>query len=201
MPDRRIDGIATDQGERHPARPAGRIKDARGRLVTQLDPVALYLLRQHSVIDVDVLRAIAHEPGVQIARWERVSLLVGIIGALLVIGLFTYALVSGDIRDAPLAKSSGLVLLCATPFAVWYGTKRSRFAHVAAAMLKHLRCPHCGYDLRGLPADPSDDASVCPECGRAWRVSQVQAADSLGTGASGATAAGNADNVEERGNG
>ena len=190
-----------DQGERRLARPAGRIKDARGRLVTQLDPVALYLLRQHGVIDADVLRAIAHEPGVRIARWERVSLLVGIIGALLVIGLFTYAIISGDIHDAPLAKSSGLLFLCGMPFLTWYTLKQRRFAHVAAAMLKHLRCPHCGYDLRGQPADRSDGASVCPECGHAWKVSQVQAADSMKTDASDATTAGNADSVEERGKG
>jgi transcription initiation factor TFIIIB Brf1 subunit/transcription initiation factor TFIIB len=37
-------------------------------------------------------------------------------------------------------------------------------------MLKHLRCPHCGYDLRGLAADPEDGATVCPECGCAWRL-------------------------------
>ena len=37
-------------------------------------------------------------------------------------------------------------------------------------MLQHLRCPHCGYDLRLLPTDPKDGASVCPECGCAWRL-------------------------------
>jgi hypothetical protein len=35
-------------------------------------------------------------------------------------------------------------------------------------MLKHRRCPHCGYDLRLLPIDSNDGATVCPECGCAW---------------------------------
>ena len=37
-------------------------------------------------------------------------------------------------------------------------------------MLKHLRCPHCGYDIRGLPTAPEDVATECPECGCAWRL-------------------------------
>jgi transcription initiation factor TFIIIB Brf1 subunit/transcription initiation factor TFIIB len=37
-------------------------------------------------------------------------------------------------------------------------------------MLKHRRCPHCGYDIRGLPVDPQDGATVCPECGCAWEL-------------------------------
>lgn len=51
----------------------GRIKDARGRKVTQADPVALYLLRQHNVIDADTLHAIANEKGVRIAVGERAA--------------------------------------------------------------------------------------------------------------------------------
>jgi ribosomal protein S27AE len=35
-------------------------------------------------------------------------------------------------------------------------------------MLEHRRCPHCGYDLRGLPDESNDGATICPECGSAW---------------------------------
>ena len=31
-------------------------------------------------------------------------------------------------------------------------------------------CPNCGYDLRLLPVDSVDGATVCPECGRAWKL-------------------------------
>jgi len=138
--------------------------------VTQLDPVALYLLRRHDVIEADVLRVIAHEEGVRIAGKERASLVVGLGGALLVISLFTHAALTGDIRSAPIAKSASLLFLCSMPWIMWHKAKRTRFGKVAAAMLKYSRCPHCGYDLRLLPTDPADGATVCPECGCAWQL-------------------------------
>lgn len=153
----------------------GRIKDARGRPVTQLDPVALQLLRRHEVIDAATLGAITGEKGVRVTAGERALLICGLCGAVLVLGLFTYAVLTGDIRDATLAKSSGLVYLCGSPWGVWFIVKARRFGHVRAAMLKHRRCPHCGYDLRMLPVDPADDATVCPECGCAWLLGGVEA--------------------------
>lgn len=44
-----------------PRQTSGRIRDARGRRVTQLDPVALHLLRRHDVVAADALQAIANE--------------------------------------------------------------------------------------------------------------------------------------------
>jgi hypothetical protein len=152
-----------------------RIEDARGRKVTQLDPLAMYLLRQHGVIEADALNAIANEKGVKIKTVERSALIVGICGAVLVTCLFTYALITGDIRNAATAKSAGLVYLCSLPWIIWGGIKRRRFSQVTAAMLKYRRCPHCGYDLRMLPTDPADGATVCPECGCAWRIQEAPA--------------------------
>ena len=150
---------------------AGRIKDARGRKVTQLDPIAIYLLRQHDVIEADVLRAIAHEKGVRIAGKERVSLIVGIVGVLAVAGLFFYSLlVKKDFGTAPLARSASLLFFCLPPWLAWNALKQARFGKVAAVMLKYSRCPHCGYDLRFLPTAPEDGATICPECGSAWRL-------------------------------
>ena len=163
---------------------AGRITDARGRRVKQLDPVTMLLLRKHDVIEADVLRAIAREQGVGITGKERVFLAVGVIGALLVIGLFTYETFVGGVGDAPFAKSAGLIFLCALPFFAWYTIKQSRFRKVAAAMLKHRRCPHCGYDLRLLPVDSTDGATVCPECGCAWRLDAVTTASTPNRSAS-----------------
>jgi hypothetical protein len=149
-------------------RRSGRVRDARDHTVTQLDPVALCLLHEHSVIDADTLRAIVGEKGVRVTGKERAALTGGLLGALLVVSLFAYALFTGDIHDAPFAKSAGLLYLCSLPWIIWFAIKRKRFGHVAAAMLKHTRCPHCGYDLRMLPVDPVDRATVCPECGCAW---------------------------------
>lgn len=158
------------QSEASPTRKAGRIKDARGRKVTQLDPVAIYLLRQHDIIDADMLRAIAHEKGVRITRGERVSLILGVAGVLLVVGLIIQSLIVGDFGNAPLARTSSLLWFCFVAWMFWVRSKRARFGNVAAAMLKYSRCPHCGYDLRMLPVDPEEGATVCPECGCAWKL-------------------------------
>ncbi len=165
-----------------PRHPAGRIKDARGRKVTQLDPIALRLLRRHDVIDADALQAITNEDGVRITGWERAALIGGICGALLVISLFTHALITGDIRNARYAKSVGLLYLCSLPWIIWYGIKRKRFGHITVVMLRRRHCPHCGYDLRMLPVDPEDNVTVCPECGCAWRLEDSQDAGGHGNG-------------------
>ncbi|MHC5109794.1 MAG: hypothetical protein ACYTHJ_07950 [Planctomycetota bacterium] len=149
-------------------RQSGRIKDARGRSVNQIDPVALAIFGQHELIDAETLHNIVNEEGVRVTGAERVALIVGVGAALLVTGLFAHALFSGDLRSAPYAKSAGLLYLCSLPWVIWFGIKRKRFSRVAAAMLKYLHCPHCGYDLRMLPRDPGDEATVCPECGCAW---------------------------------
>ncbi len=139
--------------------------------MTQLDAVAAYLLRQHDVIEADVLRAIAHEKGVRITRKERVSLIVGVVGLLTVASLFLYSLfLKKDFGTAPFARTASLLFFCLPPWLAWNALKRSRFGNIAAAMLKYSRCPHCGYDIRGLPTDPEDGFTVCPECGCAWRL-------------------------------
>jgi hypothetical protein len=153
-------------GRRH----AGRIRDVRGRKVTQLDPVALHLMRRHDVIEADTLRQIANEKGVRITTGERAVLITGVCGAVFVIGIFFTEALRGGLQDAPYAKFSGLLYLCSFPWIIWFGIKRKRFSSVAAAMLKYLRCPHCGYDLRALPVETGDGATVCPECGCAWQL-------------------------------
>jgi hypothetical protein len=77
------------------------IRDARGRKVTQLDPVALHLLRRHDVIEAEALRAIANENGVRITVWERAALIVAVLALVAVCGLFVTELVLGGLTDAP----------------------------------------------------------------------------------------------------
>jgi hypothetical protein len=169
---------AMSKQESPPPQQAGRIKDARGRRVTQLDPVATYVLRQCCVIEADVLRAIAHEKGVRIAGKERVSLILGVVGVLTVAGLLVQSIIAGDFGSEPWARTSSLAFFCFLPWLTWNRLKQSRFGKIAAAMLKYSRCPHCGYDLRLLPTDPQDGATVCPECGCAWRLTgQATASD------------------------
>jgi len=161
---------------------AGRIKDARGRRVTQLDPVAIHLLRRPDIIDADTLRAIAHQKGVTISRGERLSLIGACVAVVLVVGLIIQSLIAGDFGSAPLARSSSLLMFCGFVWLYWVRAKWARFDHIAAAMLRHGRCPHCGYDLRFLPADAQDGATVCPECGCAWMFSEARAPQGDGNG-------------------
>jgi hypothetical protein len=126
----------------------GRIRDARDRVVTQLDPVTMHLLRRHELIEADVLRAIVKEKGVEIGPAESI--------------------VMKDFGTGPFARSASVVYFSIVPWVFWFGLKRARFGRIAAAMLKHGRCPHCGYSLEGLTPDAADGATVCPECGCAW---------------------------------
>jgi hypothetical protein len=144
----------------------------------------MYLLRRHDVIEADVLRAIAQKEGVRVGRAERIGLVIGLVAALLVITLFTHGAITGGLRDAPLAKSSSLLLFCFMPWVLWYSARLARLNQVTAAMLEYLRCPHCGYDLRLLPTDPRDGATVCPECGCAWQLEDHSRADDDGDGVS-----------------
>ena len=152
---------------------AGRITDGRGRKVTQLDPIALGVLRQHDVIEAESLHRITQEPGVGLKKFERIVFCIQVGAAILVVCFFTYETITGGIADAFTAKSVGLIYLCMLPWIVWFGIKKKRFSSIRPALLKHRRCPHCGYDLRGLAAETSDGATICPECGCAWELPEA----------------------------
>jgi hypothetical protein len=138
--------------------------------VTQLDPVALHVLQRHEPIERDALTRIIGERGVGLSRLEKGTL----IAALILIVGFVSVLIGRHLAGAPwgflLKRSVPMFYLLLLPFIVWGGARKKRISKIAAAMLKHDRCPHCGYDLTGLPADATDGATVCPECGCAWRL-------------------------------
>ena len=63
------------------------------------------------------------------------------------------------------------VVIFSGPLLAFRMAKAKYVSRVVSVMLKHLRCPHCGYDIRGLHVDPQDGCTVCPECGCAWELS------------------------------
>jgi hypothetical protein len=150
-------------------------KDARGRLVTQLDPIAMRLLVQHETIPAEVLRDIAEEIDPGEVRKRRLGLVGGLIGAgvAYVLIFFYFQLFGkGSGRD-PVMITFYIAYLVAPPVVVYWKFRKARKARherVRRVMLKHLRCPHCGYDIRGLPTAREDGATVCPECGCAWKL-------------------------------
>jgi hypothetical protein len=159
------------------AHEAGRIIDARGRSVSQLDPVMMHLTHRPGIIPPDVLRKIAPEVGVGITRGTRVLLwgsIVGIVGLGIALTICIIRLANGSISTGDSFRSLiPYVGVFSGSFICWINLRYARHQKIGDVMLKHRRCPHCGYDIRGLPADTSDGATVCPECGCAWRLTHT----------------------------
>jgi hypothetical protein len=158
-------------------RQAGRFKDARGKPVTLLDPYLLHKLRRHDVIPAAPLAEIARDIG---SGWARAGRLIFtfvwpvVLACLAVAHVFKWG---GGFTVHPRELRLWLVLLACFVFnfvLVWFFSRSGRLERVCKVMLKHLRCPHCGYDLRLLPSDPADGATVCPECGCAWKLRDSQ---------------------------
>jgi hypothetical protein len=159
-----------------------RIVDARGRAVTQLDPVLMHLLRRHAVIPAEPLREIAEQLDRKWAKWAyAIALLNAGCLALCWAGMTYYmlALSSRGRFDQVtiLICAFQLVLMLGGFLFSWRLARGRRFDRAGPVMLKHRRCPHCGYDLRGLSIDPDDSAVCCPECGCAWRINDAALAD------------------------
>ena len=99
--------MAEDEASR--IKTAGRIRDARGRYVTQLDPVAMLLLHQPGIIEREDLQAITSEPGVAISKWERFALtasIVVMITFLILIVSFILTGYSGRCSNAGVARTA-----------------------------------------------------------------------------------------------
>ena len=159
---------------------AGRIRDSRGRVVTQLDPVAMWLLRRHDLIPAEALRQISEEIDPKELRRRPLALAWAPIWVILwYAAFFLYFRLFSTWRGwDPVLVAFG-VLYFLTPFVSVYAgfrkARRTRWELVRRVMLKHLRCPHCGYDIRLLPVNAADGTTVCPECGCAWRLGDTAA--------------------------
>jgi hypothetical protein len=176
--------------------------DARGRRVTQLDPIALHLLRRHDVIPADALRAIAEElDPEELKRRPRAFLLAPFWVLAWYAAFFGYFYLFERWRGWRPVLGVFAISYFLFPFGwAYFGfrkARRARHERIQRVMLAHLRCPHCGYDIRGLREAPEDGATVCPECGCAWRIDDTRvdeggmgtaAATPVTTGAGGASA-------------
>jgi ssDNA-binding Zn-finger/Zn-ribbon topoisomerase 1 len=162
--------------KRHPMH----IRDARGRKVTQLDPVMMHLLRRHDVIEAEALRAIAEDIGPGFTRASRIatwSFFILGAGGVMAVLIRAYLFRGGLDAMGKILTVINIICLVLVVFGLWVGARKMRFARVKRIMLAHRRCPHCGYDLKGLPVDERDGATVCPECGSAWKVEERGARD------------------------
>lgn len=165
---------------------AGRIKDARGRPVSQLDPVKLHLLNQHSIIPAQTLRSMADQimPGAR--RQRLIQVLSVALGFLLVVGgtIIYFSHFSTWKGFDPVNVTIYVIqvaVILSGPLLAFRLARAKYVSRVASVMLEHRHCPHCGYDVRGLPADPEDGATVCPECGCAWKLGTIGATQQGGS--------------------
>jgi hypothetical protein len=167
------------------ARQSGRIRDARGRSVAQLDPVVLHVWHRTDVVDREVLQDIVEELEPGTAKMRR-RLIVLVPGTLLLFALgiaLLYRFSDASLRRDLVSALTNPIIIVSTVFCgvimPWLTARQTRLKRARFAMLKHRRCPHCGYDLRLLPPDPGDGATVCPECGCAWHIDDAALAEGL----------------------
>ena len=166
------------QDKTAPVQRGGHVADARGRKVKQLDPVAMHLLRRYDVIPADDLRRIATDiDSAELKKRRRVALFVPIMVMIHLGGFFGYFYVFGGWQGWGPVLIMFVCFYISWPFVFLYRgfrkARRARWERIRGAMLKHLRCPHCGYDIRGLHVDPQDGCTVCPECGCAWLLTSL----------------------------
>ena len=151
---------------------AGRIIDARGRRVSQLDPVIMHILHRPDTIPVDVLRGMAQQVGLGVTRATRTAFWASIAGLIclgIALIICTTKLTGGSISTGRFFRNLvPYVGVLGGSITTWISLRSARHQRIGKVMLKHFRCPHCGYDLRLLPTAPEDGATVCPECGCAW---------------------------------
>jgi len=142
--------------------------------VTQLDPVVLHLSRQHKIIPAEPLKRIAEDVGMGMTRANRLALWSGVVCfvcLIIALAILLTKLHNGRISTGRFVGS--LLPYCGiwvAPLAFWMGARGVRFQRIRKVMLQHLRCPHCGYDMQGLPSDPDDNVTLCPECGCVWEL-------------------------------
>ena len=152
----------------------GRVKDARGRSVNLLDPVMMHLAHQHRVIPPEPLAEIAGEVGVGMTRANRVAFwasVVCLVALGIAVSILLVRLAGGSIGFGKFVRSlAPFGAIWVAPYGLWMGTRGVRFQRTTSVMLRHRRCPHCGYDLHGLRTDEDDGATVCPECGSEWNL-------------------------------
>ena len=159
----------------------GRIKDARGRQVSQLDPVKLHLLNQRSIIPAEALRSMVDDimPGARRQRFVQVlSVALGflvVVGGTIIYFRFFSTWKGFDPVNVTIYVIQVVVIFSGPVLA--FRMARAKYAsRIASVMLEQRHCPHCAYDIRALPVDPTDGTTICPECGCAWQLAEESTA-------------------------
>ena len=125
------------------------------------------------MIPVDTLASIADEVGFGLPRWQRrgyVACVLTFFGCIIFLVVWKIVRRAGVDALEYVLWPTNLAVFAFGAAKFWQSARRARAKRVCAVMLAYLHCPSCGYDIRGLPTDPEDRATVCPECGCAWKL-------------------------------
>ena len=146
----------------------------------------MHLLRRPGVIPTETLREIAGQIGLGVTRATRGAFWASVAGLVclgIALAICATRLAGGTISTGRFFRN--LVpytgVMCGL-FTCWISLRNARHQKIGKVMLQQPRCPHCGYDLRMLPTDPEDGTTVCPECGCAWALDNVEPAQSRANG-------------------
>ncbi|MBL1215954.1 MAG: hypothetical protein D8M59_00495 [Planctomycetes bacterium] len=156
------------------------VRDARGRSVAPLDPVKARLAGRRFGDNPDLHAAILREIGSGLSRGMNWAVAVflctfGIVAIIYIFTLFTSPLATQQAWSHGAIVAVGFQIWL-WPFLIWHRARRGRLERIHTVMLRYNVCPHCGYDLHALPPDPSDGATLCPECGCAWFLDSAEQA-------------------------
>ena len=154
----------------------GQTRDARGRTVKLLDPIPIYMLGRNDVMNPETLEAVVAEldPGLaatgQLRSRRRLMIIVA--ASIIVLGVIIMGAIiaTGDKSALRTLKQPYFYLpIFAGAIVPYIATRAERMKKLRQVMLAHHACPHCGYDLHGLPRE-HDGTTCCAECGCAWIV-------------------------------
>ena len=181
--------MSVPAGEGEPTRAVrsgiGSVADARGRRVALRDPAVDWLVGDRRGMDPATAEAIMHELEGGL-RSSRRRVLVGMLGFVVLVVVAVGALVVSIaveggaawrdfVGSLTLTGPAVLLMLCAGVVVPVVLARRSRLARSCEVLLRHGRCPHCGYRIAEVAADPATGHTVCPECGCAWRAPHAPA--------------------------
>ena len=127
------------EDESHPPQQAGRIKDARGRVVSQLDPVMMHLLHRHDTIPRDVLEELAKRIGIKITRATRLAFWGGwacLIVCAVALTILLTGLVEGAIGFRRFVQ--GTIPFMGSwigPFTFWATTRKARHERIGQVVV------------------------------------------------------------------
>ena len=185
---------------------AGRIEDARGHVVSQLDPVMLHRLHRHDTIPAEPLGKIDEDlDPEEIRRRPRALLRAPLFVIAWYAAFFGCFAVFSTWKGWDPVLATFAVLCFILPFASIYigfrKARRARYECSCRMFLRHLHGPRCGCDTRSLPTAPEDGATICPVCGCAWRLDNAPPVEGHRSGVSDVRNAGGLQGGEEQADG